>query len=118
MEPEQLEIEEYIIEGDDYIARMELPTEPTPNELIQIIDYLDNHADSYVDLYNKGPFVVAAGISFVVDDTGTKVVGKPYELPAPLLLVTEENGQAVIDLVDELYSAEDYVEQFAQRVLN
>ena len=52
MEPEQLDIEEYIIEGDDYIARMELPTEPTPNELIQIIDYLDNHADSYVDLYN------------------------------------------------------------------
>lgn len=111
MEPEQLEIE-------DYIARMELPTEPTPNEIIQIIDYLDNHADSYVDLYNKGPFVVAAGISFVVDNEGTKVVGKPYELPAPLLLVTEENGQKVLDLVDELYDPEEYAEQFGVRTLN
>lgn len=109
MEPEQLEIEEYIIEGDDYIARMELPTEPTPNELIQIIDYLDNHADSYVDLYNKGPFVVAAGISFVVDDTGTKVVGKPYELPAPLLVVTEENGEAIMELVDATFDKEERV---------
>jgi hypothetical protein len=34
------------------------------------------------------------------------------------LMVTEENGQAIIDLVDEYYNPADYQESMGARVLN